>query len=51
MLKNSILDAIGNTPLVRLNTMSTGNLFVKAEYLNPGGSIKDRVVKYIRLLA
>lgn len=44
---NSILDAIGNTPLVRLKRLSTGNVFVKAEHLNPGGSIKDRVAKYI----
>lgn len=44
---NSILDAIGNTPLVRLKKLSTGNVFVKAEHLNPGGSIKDRVARYI----
>ncbi|MDI3544537.1 MAG: cysteine synthase [Candidatus Woesearchaeota archaeon] len=44
---NSILDAVGNTPLVRLKKLSTGNVFVKAEHLNPGGSIKDRVARYI----
>jgi cysteine synthase A len=44
---DSILECIGNTPLVKLRKMSSGNLFVKAEYLNPGGSIKDRVAKYI----
>ena len=47
MLINSILDAIGNTPLLRLQRISSGNVFAKAEFLNPGGSIKDRVAKYI----
>ena len=40
MLSDSILDLIGNTPLVRLKGE---NIFAKAEFLNPGGSIKDRV--------
>ena len=42
---NNFIDAIGNTPLKRLNGPSneTGcNILGKAEYLNPGGSIKDR---------
>ena len=43
----SILDTIGNTPLICLNRISSGHVFAKAEYLNPGGSIKDRVAKYI----
>ncbi|MBA7497584.1 Cysteine synthase [subsurface metagenome] len=47
MLVNSILDAIGNVPLIQLKKMSSGNVFVKAEHLNPGGSIKDRVAKHI----
>jgi len=47
MLVNSVLDAIGNIPLIQLKKMSSGNVFVKAEYLNPGGSIKDRVAKHI----
>ena len=47
MLLNSVLDAVGRTPLIRLNKMSSGNLFAKAEFLNPGGSIKDRVAKHI----
>jgi cysteine synthase len=47
MLLNSVLDAIGLTPLIRLNKMSSGNVFAKAEFLNPGGSIKDRVAKHI----
>ncbi len=47
MLVNSVLEAIGNTPLFRLEKMSSGNVFVKAEFLNPGGSIKDRVAMHI----
>jgi cystathionine beta-synthase len=43
--RSSILDAIGNTPIVRLNhiTSPKANLFVKCEFMNPGGSIKDRI--------
>jgi cysteine synthase A len=40
MLTDNILDLIGNTPLVRLKGE---NVYAKAEFLNPGGSIKDRV--------
>lgn len=43
-------DSIGNTPLIRLRSASeeTGcTIFAKAEYLNPGGSIKDRIAKFI----
>ena len=40
MLTDNILDLIGRTPLVRLKKES---VFAKAEFLNPGGSIKDRV--------
>jgi len=47
MYVDSVLESIGNTPLIRLNKLSSGNVFVKAEFLNPGGSIKDRVAKYI----
>jgi len=47
MLNESVLEAIGNTPLIRLKAMSSGKVFAKAEHLNPGGSIKDRVAKYI----
>jgi cysteine synthase len=47
MIVNSIIDGIGNTPLVRLSRISSGNVFAKAEFLNPGGSIKDRVAKFI----
>jgi len=47
MLLNSVLDTIGNVPLIQLKKMSSGNVFVKAEFLNPSGSIKDRVAKHI----
>lgn len=45
MTATSVIDLIGNTPLIRLNKASeiTGcNILGKAEFLNPGGSIKDR---------
>jgi cystathionine beta-synthase len=45
-IKDSILDTIGDTPLVRLSRIGTGlvpQLIAKVEYFNPGGSIKDRV--------
>lgn len=47
MLINDITNIIGNTPLIRLEKITTGNVYAKAEFLNPGGSIKDRVAKYI----
>jgi len=40
MLTDNILELIGNTPLLQLKGE---NIFAKAEFLNPGGSIKDRV--------
>ena len=45
-----LLDAIGNTPLIRLRLASerTGcTILGKAEFMNPGGSVKDRAAKYI----
>ena len=48
---NTIMDAIGNTPLVQLKEISSGKVYAKAEFLNPGGSIKDRVAKHILLTA
>src|SRR5882757_3026846 len=47
---NSVLDAIGNTPLIRLNRASemTGcEILAKAEFMNPGQSVKDRAALYI----
>ena len=43
---NNILEAIGRTPLVRLNRINQGlkpQIYVKADYINPGGSVKDRI--------
>ena len=42
-----ILNVIGNTPVLRLAKISEIPIFAKAEYLNPGGSVKDRVAKYM----
>ncbi|WP_040226609.1 cysteine synthase A [Bhargavaea cecembensis] len=44
-LSNSILDLIGNTPIVRLNRLPDpqgADVFIKLESFNPGGSVKDR---------
>jgi len=46
MWRNNILEVIGNTPLVRLNRVAKSvrpTLLAKLEYLNPGGSVKDRI--------
>lgn len=44
-MKNSILELIGNTPLVKVTRLNTGvcTLWLKLENTNPGGSIKDRI--------
>jgi cysteine synthase len=42
MLSSSILDAIGNTPMVEIE-----DIYCKLEYLNPSGSIKARIAKYM----
>jgi len=47
---NTVLDLIGNTPLVKLNKVTTGiraTVLAKVEYLNPGGSSKDRIATRI----
>ena len=44
-IRNNFIDSIGNTPLIKLKAASeiTGcNIYGKAEFLNPGGSVKDR---------
>ena len=46
MIYNSIIETIGNTPMVRLNKVSEGikgDVLVKVEYFNPGNSMKDRM--------
>ncbi len=47
MYSKSVLDQIGNTPIVCLKDMTDSSIFAKAEYLNPGGSIKDRVARFM----
>ncbi len=49
-IKNGVVATVGNTPLIRLNSVSeaTGcDILGKAEFLNPGGSVKDRAALYI----
>lgn len=45
MYYSNVLDLIGNTPLMSLKQTTGYNIFAKAEFLNPGGSIKDRIAK------
>ena len=49
-IKNSFLDLVGNTPLVRVNNLIKkdelkANVLAKLEYFNPAGSVKDRIAK------
>ncbi|HTO36645.1 MAG TPA: pyridoxal-phosphate dependent enzyme, partial [Flavobacterium sp.] len=47
---NSILDLIGDTPLIKLNKITQdlpGNFYAKVEAFNPGHSTKDRIALYI----
>jgi cysteine synthase A len=51
-IRDDFIDTVGDTPLIRLRKASevTGcNIFGKAEFMNPGGSVKDRAAKYIVL--
>ncbi len=43
MYYTNVLDLIGNTPLISLEQTTELKIFAKAEFLNPGGSIKDRI--------
>ncbi len=50
MICNNFLEAVGNTPLIKLlkaSEMTGCNILGKAEFLNPGGSVKDRAAKAI----
>ncbi len=50
MLKDNILELIGNTPIVQLNNIGKNlncNLYGKCEFFNPGGSVKDRIGRYM----
>ena len=47
---DNILEAIGRTPLVKLNNISKGlkaTIYAKLEFMNPGGSVKDRIACYM----
>ncbi|HQP31429.1 MAG TPA: cysteine synthase A [Deltaproteobacteria bacterium] len=47
MYSKNVLDQIGNTPMVCLKNVLAADIFAKAEHLNPGGSIKDRVALFM----
>lgn len=40
---DNILEMVGSIPTISLRTMLNANIFAKAEFLNPSGSIKDRI--------
>lgn len=45
IVTDNVLDLIGDTPMISLKKTTGLNIFAKAEFLNPGGSIKDRIAK------
>src|SRR5579872_5323866 len=45
-MHDHLTSLIGNTPLVKVPLTSLGNIYAKLEYLNPGGSLKDRTALY-----
>jgi len=45
MYYTNVIDMIGNTPLISLEESTGYRIYAKAEFLNPGGSIKDRIAK------
>jgi len=50
MIGNNVLDLIGNTPMVRINKLTgkkNATILAKLERFNPGGSVKDRMAKYM----
>ena len=44
-LYQSVLDTVGDTPVIRINHLAPSHvvLYVKAEFFNPAGSVKDRL--------
>lgn len=46
-ITESVFDLMGNTPMISLKKMTGLNIYAKAEFLNPGGSIKDRVAMFM----
>ncbi len=48
MIYNSIIDTVGNTPIVKLERMfPNASVYAKVEYFNPAGSVKDRAALYM----
>jgi cysteine synthase B len=50
VIYDSVIDLIGNTPMVRINSLNPNRnleMFVKLEKFNAGGSVKDRIAKYM----
>jgi cystathionine beta-synthase len=50
IFSENILEGVGNTPLIKLNQITKGvkaDIFAKLEYMNPMGSLKDRIAKYM----
>ena len=50
MIAANILELVGHTPMVRINHLNTNRkveIFLKLEMFNPGGSVKDRIAKYM----
>ncbi|HSM29868.1 MAG TPA: cysteine synthase A [Woeseiaceae bacterium] len=50
LVTSEVCDSIGHTPLIRLqgaSRLTHCNIFAKAEFMNPGGSIKDRIARHI----
>jgi len=50
MIFNTVLDLIGNTPMIKVNNLTNNKeveLYIKLEKMNPGGSVKDRIAKYM----
>ena len=50
LVTSEVSDSIGHTPLIRLrgaSSLTRCNIFAKAEFMNPGGSIKDRIARHM----
>lgn len=43
MLYDNIYETIGNTPMIKINTVNNNTIYLKLEWFNPGGSVKDRI--------
>jgi len=46
-MENDIMHEIGNTPLIKLKKISKNGIYAKLEYLNPSGSLKDRIADFM----